>query len=106
MIPYMDPVGLGFMLVLGGCSSWCERKGAMNRAGGIDQIMIGSDVELTSRYRSAHLSSDQNPGCLGYIGDEILPSYMGIIISHYKDPYQPTRIQWNVNRVFNVAHLR
>ena len=27
------------------------------------------------------------PGCLVYIGDEILPSYIGIIISHYKDPY-------------------
>ena len=26
---------------------------------------------------------------LGYIGDEILPSYIGIIKSHYKDPYQP-----------------
>ena len=23
------------------------------------------------------------PGCLGYIGDEILSSYMGIIINHY-----------------------
>ena len=23
----------------------------------------------------------------GYIGDEKLPSYMGIIINHYKDPY-------------------
>ena len=27
------------------------------------------------------------PGCLGYIGDEKLPSYIGIIINHYKDPY-------------------
>ena len=26
----------------------------------------------------------------GYIGDEIQPSYIGIIISQYKDPYQPT----------------
>ena len=25
-------------------------------------------------------------GWLGYIGDEQLPSYIGIIISHYKDP--------------------
>ena len=23
----------------------------------------------------------------GYIGDEILPSYIGIVINHYKDPY-------------------
>ena len=30
-----------------------------------------------------HLSSDQlTPGCLLYRGDEILPSYMGIVISH------------------------
>ena len=34
-----------------------------------------------------NLSSIQNPGWLGYIRDEILPSYIGIIISHYKDPY-------------------
>ena len=27
------------------------------------------------------------PGCLGYIGDEKLPSYIGIIINHNKDPY-------------------
>ena len=26
-------------------------------------------------------------GCLGYIGDEILPNYIGIIISDYKGPY-------------------
>ena len=25
--------------------------------------------------------------CLGFIGDDILPSYMGIITNHYKDPY-------------------
>ena len=30
------------------------------------------------------------PGCLGYIGDETVPCYVGIIISHYKDPYQTT----------------
>ena len=29
----------------------------------------------------------RNPGCLGYIGDEILPSYVGIIINRYKDTY-------------------
>ena len=52
-----------------------------------------------------HLSSVQNPGWLGYIRDEKLPSYIGIILSHYKDPYQPTSISWNVNRVLNVAHL-
>ena len=28
-----------------------------------------------------------NLGWLFYIEDEILPSYIGIIINHYKDPY-------------------
>ena len=27
------------------------------------------------------------PGWLGYIGDDKLASHIGIIISHYKDPY-------------------
>ena len=27
------------------------------------------------------------PGWLGYIGDEKLPSYIGVLINHYKDPY-------------------
>ena len=27
------------------------------------------------------------PGWLGFIGDENLPSYIGILINHYKDPY-------------------
>ena len=35
----------------------------------------------------------------------ILPSYTGIITSHYKDPYQPTSIPWNVNRVLSVAQM-
>ncbi len=34
-----------------------------------------------------HLSNEKNPGWLGYIGDEILPSYIGIITNHYSDPY-------------------
>ena len=35
----------------------------------------------------SQLSNEKRaPGWLGYIGDEILPMYMGIIINHYKDP--------------------
>ena len=33
------------------------------------------------------MSNEKKAGCLGYIGDEILPSYVGIIINHDKDPY-------------------
>ena len=29
----------------------------------------------------------KNPGWLGYIGDEQLPRYIGIITYHYKNPY-------------------
>ena len=46
------------------------------------------------------MSNEKNPGCLVYIGDEILPSYIGILINHYKDPYEPTRIQWKVGPGF------
>ena len=38
------------------------------------------------------MSHEKKPGGLGYIGDEILPNYIGIIIGHYKDPYKPTSI--------------
>ena len=35
-----------------------------------------------------YLSNEKNPGWLCYIGDEKLPSYIGIIKKkHYKDPY-------------------
>ena len=43
-------------------------------------------------------------GWLGYIGDEILPSYIGIIINHYKDPYEPTSIMES-ERVLFVAQM-
>ena len=40
-----------------------------------------------------HLSNEKRaPSCLRYIGDEILPSYVAIIISHYKDPYETISI--------------
>ena len=38
------------------------------------------------------VSSVQNPGWLFDIGEIILPNYMGIIISQYKDPYKPISI--------------
>ncbi len=38
----------------------------------------------------------KNPGCLVFIGDDKLPSFVGIVANHYKDPYYPTRISWNV----------
>ena len=34
----------------------------------------------------------KKPGGLGLVGDEILPSYVGFFINHYKDPYERTGI--------------
>ena len=51
----------------------------------------------------------RDPDWLGYIGDEILPSYIGITINHYKDPHSTTRIQWKVISFlvfFFVAQLK
>ncbi len=49
---------------------------------------IVHDAIGSSSHPWSHMSNEQRaPGCLGYIGDEILPSYVGIIINHYKDPY-------------------
>ena len=49
-----------------------------------------------------HLSSEKRaPCCLGYMEDEILPSYVGIVINHYQDPYETTRIQLKVRGFFS-----
>ena len=50
------------------------------------------------------MSNEKNSGCLGYLKDEILPSHIGIIINHYKDPYQPVYIMES-KRLFFVAHV-
>ena len=42
---------------------------------------------LENNVQQGQLSNEKRaPGWLGYIGD-ILPSYIGITINHYKDPY-------------------
>ena len=51
------------------------------------------------------MSHEKKPGCLGNIGDDKLPSDIGIIINHYKDLYLPTSIMES-KRVFFVAHMR
>ena len=35
-----------------------------------------------------------------FVGDEILPSDIGIIVNQYKDPYETTRIQRKVGGFF------
>ena len=51
------------------------------------------------------MSNEKNPCCLGYIGNEKLPSYyIGITINHSKDPYQLTSIMES-RRFFFVAQM-
>jgi len=52
---------------------------------------------------------NQNPGGLGYTGGITLPSYVGITLNYYKDPYYITNqiqsVQCNVTSVLNTAHM-
>ena len=60
------------------------------------ELLIG---DFHPPFPSDHLSNEKRaPGCLGYTGDEILPSYVGILKSHYKyykDPGSPLDNQYN-----------
>jgi len=73
-----------------------KKKFASSILGGDDCISILSGYRKIQGMRSdfsgipekcEELSSEKNLGWLGYIGDKILPSYIGTIINHYKDPY-------------------
>ena len=62
----------------------------------------------TSTKTGLKLRNENYPGWWGYIGDELPPSYIGIIISHCKDPYQTSSISWKVlypAGFFSMAHL-
>ena len=49
------------------------------------KVILGKNRWLLKRPNWA-MSHEKSLDWLGYIGDEKLPSYMGIIISHNKDP--------------------
>ena len=38
------------------------------------------------------MSNEKDPGCLGHFWGITLPSYVGIIIKHYKGPYKTASI--------------
>ena len=54
-----------------------------------------------------HQNSDHFFSRLVGLGDEILITKFlrDYFISHYKDPYYPTRMQWNVPRVLITVQL-
>ena len=52
--------------------------------------------------------SDEKQGaweCLGYIRDDILPSFLEILMNHHKDPYKPFGISFKVIRDLFVAQM-
>ena len=49
-----------------------------------------SPVPLDQHFTSLSFEQWKSPGCLGYIWDEILPSYLRIVKNHYKHLYKPT----------------
>ena len=51
------------------------------------------------------MKNSASNGVLGYIGDEILPIYIRIIINHYKDPYKPTSIMESNKFFFHFSWL-
>ena len=57
-------------------------------------------LSTSSRYITTRMTASTRQ-LLGE-GDELLPSYMGIVINHYifKDPYLKKTILWNVKRGF------
>ena len=55
---------------------------------GIELVGMVLDIFVVPRQNPSQEQWNKGPGgCLGYTGDEILPSYLGITINHYKDPY-------------------
>ncbi len=53
-----------------------------------------------------YLSNEKNLGWLDYIGDEILPSYIGIVFSPlFLDPEKTIQDSMESRKVFFVAHL-
>ena len=43
-------------------------------------------------FAESHESNEKNPGLGDSFGDDILPSYVGIVINHSKDPYESTSL--------------
>ena len=64
---------------------------ALHSACCVSRKTIETMMKFSNQYAKVELSQMSHekraPGWLGYIGDDILPSYIGIIINHYKDPY-------------------
>ena len=52
-------------------------------------LQFGTEAWDSQGQRSTDEQCSFHPGWLFDIGDEILPTYIGITINQYKDPYKP-----------------
>ena len=63
-------------------------------------ILTSSETNMTVDNPKILINQMSNerkgPGCIGCIGDEILPFVLGFFIFHYRDPCRTARIQWKV----------
>ena len=85
---------------------WGLRVTSHLLTGMILQVHSYDHLFLRSSDHAAQLSSYQNRRDFLHIGDyTTYCSYMGIPISHYKDPHKRIRTAWNVLRVLNVAPI-
>ena len=55
--------------------------------GGAERYSQQTSAAWSAFTEEFDVSNETNPGCLGYIGDYTTQLYIGIIISHFKDPY-------------------
>ena len=67
----------------------------MGRSGFLNRRMGHLSLPLESQ-----MSHEKNPGWMGYIGDDILPSYIGIIINH------EIRIPFLTNQFHGMLELK
>ena len=52
------------------------------------------------------MSNEKDPSCLGHFWGITLPSYVGIIIKHYKGPYKTASImESNAAFFFSLARM-
>ena len=62
-------------------------------------VLCAGNVDFLLMKMAQDFISDQNTGYLLYIWDEILPSYMGVAISHDIMVPMNQSVQWNVIRI-------
>lgn len=84
----------------GTCSPWPTRT-PWEQGGRPGEQQLG--VLQMEGVMLSHMSNDKKRapgGCLGYLGDDKLPSYIWIMINHCKDHYETTSIIWKVTVFF------